>query len=245
MNGALNGLVRGTLDGDIGDALQGAAGGFLRNVTTGIPAVDNLIRQLGGIFAQFGGRTGVACGGQSLGSVIVTLFILQHWCRGSLTELHTSWVSCSWSGVSSSSESMLRCQIRYKSGTRSSGWPQVVCSWPYRSLWRRRATSVDFGINQYDGSSFDGSGATGAGLDAMLVALMRDIWIPTKMLLLGFCYLAGIFLVMVAISRMLKSEQDGPKGPTGIGTFATFLTAGALFSVDRMLVRLPSPCSKG
>jgi hypothetical protein len=75
----------------------------------------------------------------------------------------------------------------------------------------------------------------GGGLDTMLVALIGDIWAPMLGLIGGFGYLAGIVLVMVGISRLLKTAQDGPRGPGGIGTIMTFLTAGALFSLDALM----------
>lgn len=82
---------------------------------------------------------------------------------------------------------------------------------------------------------YNTSGVSGTGLDAMLVRLMADIWGPSQSLILGFCYLAGIALLVIGISRLLKSEQDGPRGPMGIGTIATFLIAGALLSIDTLM----------
>lgn len=76
---------------------------------------------------------------------------------------------------------------------------------------------------------------SGNGLDAMLVNLMRDVWGNTHLLLLGFCYIAGVILLMIGISRMIKSEQDGPRGPMGLGTMMTFIIAGALLSIDGIL----------
>lgn len=89
--------------------------------------------------------------------------------------------------------------------------------------------------NSLTGTDFNTGGVSGTGLDAMLVNLMQDIWDPMQLLLLGFCYLAGIILVMMGISRLLKSEQDGPRGPMGFGTIMTFLIAGALLSIDKLL----------
>jgi len=40
---------------------------------------------------------------------------------------------------------------------------------------------------------------------------------------------------MIGISRLLKSEQEGARGPMGLGTIMTFLVAGALLSVDKLL----------
>lgn len=84
-------------------------------------------------------------------------------------------------------------------------------------------------------TGFNVTGVSGAGLDAMIVALMADIWVPFANLLWAFCYLAGIVLVIVGIMRMIKSAQDGPRGPGGFGTIMTFITAGALFSADSMM----------
>jgi len=67
-----------------------------------------------------------------------------------------------------------------------------------------------------EGSSYNTGGATSEGLDGKLVALMSDIWEPMQYLMLGFCYLAGIIFILIGISRLLKTEQEGPKGPTGL-----------------------------
>jgi len=95
--------------------------------------------------------------------------------------------------------------------------------------------TVAYGIDAYTGTSFNSQGASGGGLDAMMVALIGDIWKPMEGLFYGFCYLAAIILVMIGISRLLKTEQEGPRGPTGIGTIMTFLVAGVLFSIDKIM----------
>lgn len=82
---------------------------------------------------------------------------------------------------------------------------------------------------------WNANGAMGGGLDAMLVALMTDIAGPVSNLITAFCYLAGIVLTIIGIKRLLKSAQDGPRGPAGFGTIMTFITAGALFSADAMM----------
>lgn len=85
------------------------------------------------------------------------------------------------------------------------------------------------------GSAYNTAGATSEGLDGKLVDLMQDIWEPMQFLIVGFCYLAGIILIMIGISRLLKTEQEGPKGPTGIGTIFMFLTGGVLLSINSIL----------
>lgn len=91
------------------------------------------------------------------------------------------------------------------------------------------------GMDDISGSDFNTGGASSTGLDAMLVALMRDVWDPLQMIFVVFAYLAGIILIIIGISRLLKSEQDGPRGPMGFGTIMTFIVGGALLSLNKML----------
>lgn len=80
------------------------------------------------------------------------------------------------------------------------------------------------------------SGATtGEGLDSMMARLMTDIHDPLVWAMNAFCYLAGLTLVVIGILRLLKSAQEGPRGPGGAGTLMTFIVAGALLSVDAMM----------
>ena len=98
-----------------------------------------------------------------------------------------------------------------------------------------RATIEDDGNQvKYTNNGFNGK-VSGTGLDAMIVNLMEDIFIPLQWMFGTFGYLAGIVLVMIGISRLLKSEQDGPRGPGGIGTIMTFLMAGCLFSINSII----------
>jgi len=91
------------------------------------------------------------------------------------------------------------------------------------------------GINAVGGSNFNGTGATGNGLDAMMVKLIGNIWKPMQWLMSIFGYLAGILLIFIGISRLLKSEQEGARGPTGIGTLMTFLVGGCLIAANKMM----------
>jgi len=76
---------------------------------------------------------------------------------------------------------------------------------------------------------------TGGGLDAMVVAMMNDGFKPFANALMMFCYFAGTILVMVGIMRLMKSAQEGPRGPGGFGTIMTFIVAGALFAADELM----------
>ena len=96
------------------------------------------------------------------------------------------------------------------------------------------ANMVGLGIGTVSNTGMAGQIA-GTGLDAMLVRLMSDIWTPMLMAVTWFCYCAAIIFTMIGIHRLLRTAQDGPRGPAGIGTIMTFVVAGALFSVDSMM----------
>jgi hypothetical protein len=88
------------------------------------------------------------------------------------------------------------------------------------------------------GGSFLGfsiGGSDSGGLDSTIGCLMQDIIGPVHFALNLFALTAGIILLMVAISRLTKSAQEGAKGPGGLGTFMTFVTAGALISYNELI----------
>jgi hypothetical protein len=73
------------------------------------------------------------------------------------------------------------------------------------------------------------------GLDEMVVRFISNISTPATYMLVGFAYLSGILLLITAIIRLTKTAQEGPRGPTGLGTLMTFVSAGALFSIGQMM----------
>ncbi len=93
----------------------------------------------------------------------------------------------------------------------------------------------DNAIGSYDQTGFGGSVSASGGLDAMVVLLVQDIWQPLQILLASFSYLAGLVFVVIGIGRLIKTSQEGPRGPSGIGTIMTFVTAGVLFSLDNIM----------
>ncbi len=95
-------------------------------------------------------------------------------------------------------------------------------------------TMNDDNINAITLGAFSGE-TTGEGLDSMMASLMTDIHDPLMWALNAFCYMAGLILVVIGILRLLKSSQEGPRGPGGAGTLMTFIVAGALLSVDAMM----------
>ncbi len=96
-------------------------------------------------------------------------------------------------------------------------------------------TSVNWGIARGEVSGFNVNGAAGSGLDTMLVSLIDNIWMPMQFLIGSFAWLAGLVMIMVGISRLLKTAQEGARGPGGLGTMMTFITGAALLSADSMM----------
>lgn len=90
------------------------------------------------------------------------------------------------------------------------------------------------GTGTYANSGFNGQ-ASGTGLDQMIIALMQNVFVPLQWAFGAFGYIAGLALVIIGISRLLKTEQQGPQGPTGIGTVMTFIVAGCLFSINSII----------
>jgi hypothetical protein len=80
-----------------------------------------------------------------------------------------------------------------------------------------------------------GGGSPAGGLDQLLKFFMSDMMGPLYVGLNFFCMLAGIIFIMVGISRLIKTAQDGPKGPGGLGTIMTFVTGGALLSLQPLI----------
>lgn len=98
-----------------------------------------------------------------------------------------------------------------------------------RNMIEGEGDQVDYANSGWNGES------SGLGLDAMIVALMQDVFIPLQYVFGVFGYLAGLVLVIIGISRLLKTEQQGAQGPTGIGTVMTFVVAGCLFSINSII----------
>lgn len=95
--------------------------------------------------------------------------------------------------------------------------------------------SLNWGVARGDVTGFNVGEVGGAGLDALLVALVDDLWYPMQYLIGAFAWIAGLMFIMVGISRMLKSADEGARGPSGIGTIMTFLTGAALLTADSMM----------
>lgn len=75
------------------------------------------------------------------------------------------------------------------------------------------------------------SGGAGGTLDNMMINFMKDGFGPFVTFMTFFCFVAGAIMTMVAIHRFTQTAQQGARGPAGMGTIATFVLAGVLFSV--------------
>ena len=94
--------------------------------------------------------------------------------------------------------------------------------------------------NALNGVTRAGDGGGPAGLDGMIGALMSNTFIPMTILINGFGIIAGFVLIFIGISRLMKSAQEGPRGPGGIGTIMTFIAGGALTAFSPMITALSS-----
>jgi hypothetical protein len=90
-------------------------------------------------------------------------------------------------------------------------------------------------ISPYDYGGVGFQVKASGGLDTNFAYFVADIWQPLSVGISAFGYIAGLVLTVVAISRLVKTAQEGAKGPAGFGTIMTFFTAGALFSLDSMM----------
>ena len=80
-----------------------------------------------------------------------------------------------------------------------------------------------------------GGGTGGPSLDQAIGCFMNDILGPSHVVLNFFATVAGMIFIMIGISRLIKSSQEGPRGPGGLGTISTFVTGAILLSATTIL----------
>lgn len=97
--------------------------------------------------------------------------------------------------------------------------------------------AVDYGsvVSGYNAGGVSSCSSSGGGLDERLFCSMTDILGPFDSLINFFALVAGIVFIMIGISRLLKSEQDGARGPGGMGTIMTFTIGGVLISFSEFM----------
>ncbi len=81
-------------------------------------------------------------------------------------------------------------------------------------------------------------GSSGNGLDGAFAKFVNDVAPNGTKMVNAFCYVAAIFITTFALNRLLRSTQEGPKGPTGFGTWMMFIVAAALFSAPSLMSAL-------
>lgn len=98
--------------------------------------------------------------------------------------------------------------------------------------------NVAFLLSNHSSTGWNDGGVSGGGLDAMMVDFVNNIFAPTSLLMNWFGFVAGTIFVMIGIMRLLKSSQEGPRGPGGLGTLSTFVVGGALIAFSPMISSL-------
>ncbi len=73
------------------------------------------------------------------------------------------------------------------------------------------------------------------GLDEALGCFMDNILGPGHVALNFFCFCGGMIFIMIGISRLIKTAQEGARGPGGMGTVTTFAIGGILISATTIL----------
>ena len=99
------------------------------------------------------------------------------------------------------------------------------------------ALSVD-GTTGYTGILVCAGGAL--ALDQAFGCFVNNLLGPIQTVLNVFCFAVGLIFIMIGISRLIKSAQDGARGPGGLGTVSTFVTGGVLLSGTQMMAALSS-----
>jgi hypothetical protein len=79
-------------------------------------------------------------------------------------------------------------------------------------------------------TAFGNGAPVGGGMDQLIHDLVLNFAAPMQVLLEIFCFIGGTILLITGIIRLTKTAQEGPRGPTGLGTLMTFLAAGGLYS---------------
>ncbi len=80
-----------------------------------------------------------------------------------------------------------------------------------------------------------GSCGTTNSLDEAMGCFMLNIMGPAHVALNFFAFVAGMIFIMIGISRLIKTSQEGARGPGGAGTIGTFIIGGMLLSASTIL----------
>ncbi|MFN3700810.1 MAG: hypothetical protein ACK4VI_04715 [Alphaproteobacteria bacterium] len=85
-------------------------------------------------------------------------------------------------------------------------------------------------------SSIDCSGTADRALDTAMSCFVQNIMAPIHVLFGHFAFIAGLVFIMIGITRIMKSAQDGARGPGGLGTLSTFIIGAVLISYNQIIM---------
>ncbi len=105
----------------------------------------------------------------------------------------------------------------------------------YALAYSLRPDGIVAGADATTGFQENVTCGTANSLDMAMACFMQDIIGPTNTIINFFCFVAGLIFIMIGTSRLIKSAQDGPKGPGGMGTVGTFIVGGILISATTIL----------
>lgn len=221
--GVLAGLIN-TLLNNLTSVVMGAVSGVINGVVAGINTAIN------GMFAAiFGTGTQCATSG-TIGSVICNFVASVETIPGLVTAL------AYFMGLILAISALLKLKDHVLDPNRtplSDSMKRFLAGGALFSLpviTEAVQSLVDFDTTTIAVTGYAGKVSGSGGLDTMMVALFRDIYAPMMGLLFSFGYFAGLVLVVFGIMRIMKTAQDGPRGPAGFGTIMMFVVAGVLFS---------------
>jgi len=214
----------GAIGGSVGDAIAGAG-----------DTIEN------GVEALVGTQGCGAPGDQTLGNVICNVFWSTSPFSGFLTAIAYLF------GIFVGAWAIFKLQDHVSDPQRTPVW-DPISKFLVAGGFFALPTVVIVAFNTvaaiilpHSNSGFNNEGAGGedaAGLDVMITNLMTNTFGPMVTLIGWFGVMAGFLLIFIAIGRLMKSAQDGPRGPGGVGTIMTFITGGALLSFSPMVSSL-------
>jgi hypothetical protein len=89
------------------------------------------------------------------------------------------------------------------------------------------------------GFNWNSTIACGGGpqaLDTAMGCFVQNIMAPMHILFGHFAFIAGLIFIMVGITRIMKSAQEGARGPGGFGTLSTFIIGAVLISYNQIIM---------
>lgn len=211
----------GGLAGGVGGALSGLGG-----VLSGIPGLGGLGGAIGGLGAAIGGPTlGTAVCNAVMHSMALPAFLQ------SMSYLF---------GLVLGVWGLLKIKDHVLEPRQTPVWEGVTrilaggAFFALPAVMTAAFNTVGELLLPHFTTGFSGTASAG-GLDSVMVQFMGNLMGPVNVAINFFGFVAGMVFVMIGISRLMKSAQEGPRGPGGVGTIATFMIGGALMAFSPMI----------